>query len=181
MSDINDIKKKPKGVATKANPALWSKCKSDAKAKMGGKWSARAAQYAVHLYKKRGGKYRGKKPTAKTNKLKKWTKQKWMYLSDYKKKTKKAYNYFVDAMIVLAESKKNPGRYLPEAKWKSLSPSEREATDAKKKKEGKKKQYVDNTEKAKVKSSSKYYTDDFPGKLENKVNIDEYLTEFGLL
>jgi hypothetical protein len=103
---VNAAKKKSqKGVAKKSNPSLWSRCKADAKAKMGGKWSARAAQYAVQLYKKRGGKYKGKKPTAKTNKLKKWTKQKWMYLSDYKKKQKKkAFDAFSDALIILAES-----------------------------------------------------------------------------
>ena len=80
--------KKNKGVATKINPKLWSRCKSEAKSKMGGKHSARAMQLALKLYKKRGGGFKGKKPTAKTNKMKKWTKQKWMYLSDYKKKSK---------------------------------------------------------------------------------------------
>lgn len=182
MDDINDAKKKkPSGVATKSNPALWSRCKTDAKAKMGGKWSARAAQYAVHLYKKRGGKYKGKKPTARTNKLKKWTKQKWMYLSDYKKKQKKkAYECFQDALIILAESKSNPGRYLPEAKWRSLSEKERKATDQKKKREGKSQQYVPNTEKAKVKSKAKYYADDQEFSENESTNIDELLQEFGL-
>lgn len=177
MNDINDAKKKPAGIATKANPKLWARCKADAVAKMGGKWSARAAQYATHLYKKRGGKYKGKKPTAASNKLKKWTKQKWMYLSDFKKKTKKSYNQFVDAMIILAESKKHPGRYLPEAKWESLSPKERDATNRKKLQEGKKQQYVKNTEKATVRSSAKYYADD------NNMfaHIDEILEEYGLL
>jgi hypothetical protein len=174
---VNAAKKKSqKGVAKKSNPSLWSRCKADAKAKMGGKWSARAAQYAVQLYKKRGGKYKGKKPTAKTNKLKKWTKQKWMYLSDYKKKQKKkAFDAFSDALIILAESKNNPGRYLPEAKWRSLSPKERSATDAKKKKQGKNKQYVANTEKAKVRSSAKYYADD------QNYDIDYFLEEFDLM
>ena len=46
---------------------------------MGGKHSARAMQLATQLYKKMGGKYVGKKPTAKTNSLKKWTKQDWGY------------------------------------------------------------------------------------------------------
>lgn len=158
-------KKKKSGVATKSNPALWSRCKADAKRKMGGKWSARAAQHAVYLYKKRGGKYKGKKPTAKTNKLKKWTKQKWMYLSDFKKRKKKSLdqNILLNNLIKMADlkieakSKKNPGRYLPLEKWKSLTPSQRKATDQKKKREGKKKQYVSNTEAAKVKSKSKYY------------------------
>lgn len=81
-------KKKPSGIATKSNPALWSRCKSEAKSRMGGKHSARAMQLAVKLYKQRGGGFKGKKPTARTNKMKKWTKQKWMYLKDFKKKDK---------------------------------------------------------------------------------------------
>lgn len=129
------LAKKQKGIATKSNPTLWSKCKSEAKSRMGGKHSARAMQLALKLYKSRGGKFKGKKPTAKNNKMKKWTKQKWMYLKDYKDKNKAK------------------GRYLPEAKWKSLSPSEREATDKKKKQQDKNKQYVENTEAAKVKSN----------------------------
>lgn len=133
---------KAKGVATKTNPSLWSRCKSEAKSRMGGKHSARAMQLAVKLYKKRGGGFSGKKQTAKNNKMKKWTKQKWMYLKDYKKKDK---------------NNANPGRYLPEAKWKSLSESERKATDNKKKQEGENKQYVENTKPAKVKSKHKYY------------------------
>ncbi len=126
----------------------------------GGKHSARAMQLAVKLYKQRGGKYKGKKPTAKTNKMKKWTKQKWMYLSDYKKK-KKDKNKVDDLLIedhnFSDDTNDAKGRYLPAAKWKSLTPKEREATDRKKKREGKNKQYVANTEKAKVKSKAKYY------------------------
>jgi hypothetical protein len=183
-------KKKSSGVATKTNPALWARCKSEAKSRMGGKHSARAMQLAVKLYKQRGGGYRGKKPTARTNKMKKWTKQKWMYLSDYKKKKDK--NKIDDDLLYLDDSpggevvdlddvlkmfeefdaddnyaeelfidddnaEASPGRYLPEAKWRALSKSEREATDKKKKREGKSKQYVPNTEKAKVKSKAKYY------------------------
>ncbi len=153
-SDLIALAKKQKGVATKTNPSLWSRCKSEAKSRMGGKHSARAMQLAVKLYKQRGGGYKGKKPTAKTNKMKKWTKQKWMYLSDYKKKSKDK-NKADDLDVHHAES--NPGRYLPEAKWQSLSKKEREATNKKKKREGKNKQYVENTEKAKVRSKAKYY------------------------
>lgn len=61
--------------ATKTNPELWEKAKSQAKARMGGKHSARAMQLAVKIYKERGGKYKGAK--SPTNKLAKWTKQKW--------------------------------------------------------------------------------------------------------
>jgi len=145
-ASINKSAKKKPGIATKTNPSLWSRCKSEAKSRMGGKHSARAMQLALKLYKQRGGGFKGPKPTARTNKMKKWTKQKWMYLSDYKKKKRDKNKADVN----------NIGRYLPEAKWKTLSPKEREATD--KKKRQAKKQYVPNTEAAKVKSKSKYYT-----------------------
>jgi hypothetical protein len=137
-------KKRRPGIATKTNPSLWSRCKSEAKSRMGGKHSARAMQLALKLYRKRGGGFKGSKPTAKTNKMKKWTKQKWMYLKDYKDKNKIDDNFA-------------KGRYLPLAKWKSLTPSQRSATDKKKKQEGKNKQYVPNTDKAKVKSKANYY------------------------
>lgn len=138
-------KKKP-GIAVKTNPSLWSRCKSEAKSRLGGKHSARAMQLALKLYKSRGGGFKGPKPSAKTNKMKKWTKQKWMYLSDFKKR-KKDKNKVDD---------NNVGRYLPLEKWKDLSPKEREATDRKKRKA--KTQYVPNTEAAKVKSKAKYYS-----------------------
>ena len=63
------------GTATKTNPALWEKSKSEAKAKMGGKHSARAMQLAVSIYKKNGGGYSGAKSSS--NKLSKWTKEEW--------------------------------------------------------------------------------------------------------
>lgn len=148
MLALGSKQKRKPGIAVKTNPSLWSRCKSEAKSRMGGKHSARAMQLAVKLYKQRGGGFRGGKPTARTNKMKKWTKQKWMYLSDYKKKDKNK------AETDLNDAK---GRYLPEAKWESLKPKEREATDRKKKQEGKYTQYVPNTEKAKVKSKAKYY------------------------
>ena len=65
-----------KGTAVKTHPKLWEKAKRQAVAKMGGKHSARAMQLAVKLYKKMGGGFKGSKPTAKSNKLKKWGKQK---------------------------------------------------------------------------------------------------------
>jgi hypothetical protein len=165
-ASIEKFAKKNPGIATKTNPGLWSRCKSEAKARMGGKHSARAMQLALKLYKKRGGGFKGPKPSAKTNKMKKWTKQKWMYLSDYKKK-KKDKNSSLDSNLSTFNPQPEPpkndsnnakGRYLPEAKWKSLSPKQREATDRKKKQEGKNKQYVPNTEAAKVKSKAKYYS-----------------------
>ena len=48
----------------------WAQAKARAKAKMGGKHSARAMQLATKYYKDSGGKYEGKKPSAKTNKMK---------------------------------------------------------------------------------------------------------------
>ena len=63
------------GVATKRDPAKWAAAKSRAKAKMGGKHSARAMQLATKYYKDEGGTYKGKKKSS--NKLSKWTKQKW--------------------------------------------------------------------------------------------------------
>lgn len=69
-------KKSNKGVAKKLDPAKWSAAKAKAKAKMGGH-SARAMQLATKYYKDAGGRYGGKKPSASSNKLKKWTKQDW--------------------------------------------------------------------------------------------------------
>ena len=63
--------------ATKTDPQKWEEAKAAAKAKMGGKHSARAMQLATQIYKKDGGGYSGAKPTASNNSLKKWTKQDW--------------------------------------------------------------------------------------------------------
>jgi len=49
-------------IAVKSNPSLWARKKAEAKAKMGGKHSARAMQLATRLYQKAGGGYRGNKP-----------------------------------------------------------------------------------------------------------------------
>lgn len=57
---------------TRTNPTLWEACKKEAVEKMG-KFSARAMQHAVVLYKKRGGGYEGKKSAA--NALVKWNKK----------------------------------------------------------------------------------------------------------
>jgi hypothetical protein len=92
--------------AKKTNPALWEKAKSQAKAKMGGKHSARAMQLAVSIYKKAGGGYSGAK---KETSLSKWTKQKWRTSDGFPSKGKK--------------------RYLPDAAWKSLTSGEKAATN----------------------------------------------------
>lgn len=101
------------GVAKKSNPALWEKAKAQAKARMGGKHSARAMQLAVSIYKKAGGKYKGAKSAA--NKLAKWTKQKW--------RTKSG-----------KPSGETGERYLPEKAIKALTPSQYAATTAAKRK-----------------------------------------------
>ena len=93
--------------ATKRDPAKWAAAKARAKAKMGGKHSARAMQLAVKYYKDSGGTYSGPKKT--NNKLRKWSKQDWQYAG-----------------------KKGESRYLPKKAVKALSPSERAATNRKK-------------------------------------------------
>lgn len=60
----------------RSNPALWEKAKSEAKAKMGGKHSARAMQLAGKIYKEKGGSYSGSKTKAQKS-LSKWTKEEW--------------------------------------------------------------------------------------------------------
>jgi hypothetical protein len=62
------VSKKP----TRTHPELWEACKKEAVEKMG-KFSARAMQRAVVLYKKRGGGYMGEK-SAK-NALVQWNKK----------------------------------------------------------------------------------------------------------
>jgi hypothetical protein len=93
--------------AVKRDPKKWAAAKARAKAKMGGKHSARAMQLAVKYYKDSGGTYSGKKKS--TNKLSKWTKQKW--------RTKSG-----------KPSSKTGERYLPEKAIKSLSAKEYAAT-----------------------------------------------------
>lgn len=60
-----------KKTATRDNEPLWEYCKQEAVAKMG-KFSARAMQYAVKLYKERGGGYLGMK--SENNSLVQWGK-----------------------------------------------------------------------------------------------------------
>ena len=79
-----------------------------------GQWSARKAQLATARYKKAGGGYKGKKSAS--NKLSKWSKQKWDYVNKGDKK----------------KPKSKRGRYLPESVRKSLSPAEKAATNRKK-------------------------------------------------
>jgi hypothetical protein len=106
------------GTAKKKDPAKWAAAKSRAKAKMGGKHSARAMQLATKYYKDSGGSYAGKKPTSKTNKLKKWGKEKWQTKDGAGDKAK--------------QSDGSTKRYLPKKAWSKLTPKQKAATDAKK-------------------------------------------------
>lgn len=95
-------------IARKAQPALWARIKkkvmdSDHGGKPG-QWSARKAQIAVHLYKKSGGKFVGRK--TRLNSLRKWTREDWQYAGEEKK-----------------------SRYLPKKAIKALSPQEKGATN----------------------------------------------------
>lgn len=96
-------RKKAAASAVRDNEPLWEYCKQEAIAKMG-KFSARAMQYAVALYKKQGGGYVGKK--SDTNSLVKWTREDWGYVGE------------------LGHS-----RYLPKRAREHLTTGEKIATD----------------------------------------------------
>ena len=124
-------------VSTKLDPAKWARAKARAKAKMGGKHSARAMQLATKYYKDAGGRYKGSKK--KSNKLSKWTKQKW--------KTKSG-----------KPSSQTGERYLPEKAIKALSPKQYAATtNAKRAGTKKGKKYVKQPPKI-AKKTRKYRT-----------------------
>jgi len=104
--------------AKKTNEKMWkrivSSVKSGSSGGRPGQWSARKAQIATKRYKKKGGGYKGAKSSS--NSLSKWSKQKWDYVSKGDEKKPRA----------------KRGRYLPESVRKSLSASERAATNRKK-------------------------------------------------
>jgi len=104
--------------AKKTNDKMWksivSSVKSGSSGGRPGQWSARKAQIATKRYKKKGGGYKGAKSSS--NSLSKWSKQKWDYVSKGDEKKPRA----------------KRGRYLPESVRKSLSSSERSATNRKK-------------------------------------------------
>jgi hypothetical protein len=105
------------GIAKKKNPEKWARAKAKAKAKMGGKHSARAMQLATKYYKDSGGGYEGKKPSAKSNKMKRWQKEDWG--------TKSGKNS--------TEGKEATGeRYLPKKKRDAMSDKDYARTSAKK-------------------------------------------------
>lgn len=109
----------------RSNEKLWKKVVAEVKAgTKGGKagqWSARKAQLATLLYKKRGGKYTGAKTEAQKD-LTKWTKEDWG--------TKSGKNS--------TQGKESTGeRYLPKKARVALSDKEYKATSAKKRKDTK--------------------------------------------
>lgn len=111
----------------RTNPKLWEQAKAQAKAKMGGKHSARAMQLAGKIYKEKGGGYSGAKTEAQKN-LSKWSKEDWG--------TKSGKNSTLGP-------KATGERYLPKRAREALSPAEYAAT-SKAKREGtrKGKQFV---------------------------------------
>jgi len=112
----------------RTNEALWEKAKSQAKAKMGGKHSARAMQLAGKIYREKGGGYTGAKTEAQKS-MSKWTREDWGTKSG-------------------RPSGKTGERYLPKKAREALTPAEYAAT-TKAKREGtrKGKQFVPQPEK----------------------------------
>lgn len=92
----------------RTNEKLWEQAKSQAKAKMGGKHSARAMQLAGKIYKEKGGAYTGEKTSAQKS-LSTWGKEDWGTKSG-------------------KPSGKTGERYLPKKARESLSPAEYAAT-----------------------------------------------------
>mgnify|MGYP003114963546 FL=1 len=117
--------------AKKTQPAKWKRIvasvKAGSKGGPAGKWSARKAQLATARYKKAGGGYKGAKSSS--NKLSKWSKQDWGYVTKGDEK----------------KPKKKRGRYLPKKVRQSLTASQKASTNKKKR-----------TASAKGKSKAKY-------------------------
>lgn len=92
----------------RTNEALWEKAKAEAKAKMGGKHSARSMQLAGKIYRDKGGSYTGPKTEAQKS-LSKWSKESWQTKSG-------------------KPSSKTGERYLPKKAIEALTPAEYAAT-----------------------------------------------------
>lgn len=92
----------------RTNEKLWERAKAEAKAKMGGKHSARAMQLAGKIYKDKGGSYTGPKTEAQQS-MSKWTKEEWTTSSGKPSEGKR--------------------RYLPKKAWEALTPAEKSATN----------------------------------------------------
>jgi len=78
--------------------------------------------------------------------LKKWRDEKWVRIGT---------DGSIKGACGTSKNKKNPDRCLPLAKAQSMSKAERAATARKKKKQGKRKQFVSNTSAARVTSKKK--------------------------
>ena len=92
----------------RTNEKLWEQAKAQAKAKMGGKHSARAMQLAGKIYREKGGGYIGEK-TAAQKSMSKWTKEDWGTKSG-------------------KPSGQTGERYLPKKAREALTPAEDAAT-----------------------------------------------------
>jgi 8-oxo-dGTP pyrophosphatase MutT (NUDIX family) len=103
--------RRPATTAERTDPALWEAVKREVtagtKGGVPGEWSARKAQLAVALYKKRGGGYLG--PKSPQNALAKWTREDWRTRSG-------------EPSLVTGE------RYLPARAIAALTPAEYAAT-----------------------------------------------------
>ena len=101
--------------ARRSDPALWEQVKRGViagdKGGAPGQWSARKAQLAVQVYKRRGGGYEGSKRD--DNSLHQWTKEDWGTGSG-------------------ARSRDSGERYLPREAHEQLSAAEYRRTSAKK-------------------------------------------------
>jgi hypothetical protein len=101
----------------RTNQELWERIveevKKGSKGGNPGEWSARKAQLAVLLYKKRGGGYRGEKSS--NNSLVRWTDQDWTTKSG-------------------KPSLETGERYLPRKGIESLTPAQYAATSRAKRK-----------------------------------------------
>lgn len=96
-----------------------------------GQWSARKAQLLAHEYEAAGGGYTGGRSKSQKH-LKQWGEEQW-HTADGKP----------------AKRGKTMARYLPDKAWEKLTPAQRKATDAKKRKASKQgKQFVKNTKPA---------------------------------
>lgn len=124
----------------RTNEKLWEQSKAKAKAKMGGKHSARAMQLAGKLYKEAGGSYSGPKTKAQKS-MSKWTKESWG--------TKSGKNS--------TQGKDATGeRYLPKKARESLSSKEYSKTSAKKRQDTAKGKQFSKQPKAIAKKTAKY-------------------------
>lgn len=124
----------------RTNEALWERSKAKAKAKMGGKHSARAMQLAAKMYKDAGGGYTGKKTKAQKS-MTKWTKEDW---------GTKSGKHSTQGKDATGE------RYLPKKARESLSKKEYAKTSAKKRKDTKAGKQFSKQPKTIAKKTAKY-------------------------